>query len=105
AHRAAVEALQIVRSAHADRDAEHVREQAQRGERVEGTDRRTGGDDLDVVTRTVGTDRRDHFMADVLEELPLDPRLPAAVAFACEKHATVAAVHLVGLYIASTQHV
>ena len=66
--------------------------QAQRGERVEGPDRRTGGDDLDVVDSQSARIAGDHLVADELEELPLDPRLPAAVAFAGEKHPTVDAV-------------
>ena len=74
-------------------------------DRVERTDRRTGGDDLDVVTRAVGTHRRHHFVADVLEELPLDPRLSPAVAFACEQHATVDAVDRIELHPAGSEQV
>ena len=106
AHRAAVEALQIERSAHADRDAEHVGEQAQRGDRVERTDRRARGDDLDVVD---SNSRRGSPATTSWRMYSKNCRwihaCRPAVAFACEQHATVDAVDRVELHPAGVEQV
>ena len=92
------EAPEVERAAHADGQLEHVREQADAAERVEGADRRAGGDELDVVGVAIGADRRDDLVADELEELPLHPRLVGGVALAGEQDPAVDAVDRVQLH-------
>ena len=92
------EAPEVERAAHADGQLEHVREQADAAQGVEGADRRAGGDELDVVGVAIGADRRDDLVSDELEELPLHPRLVGGVALAGEQDPTVDAVDRVQLH-------
>ncbi len=64
---------------------------------VERPDRRPGGEQLDVVGGAVRADRRHHLVAEELEELALDPRLPPGVALAGQQRPPVDAVDRVQL--------